>query len=350
MKKKFVCQLMVTAIIGFMASRPLFAQEESLTLNPSTGNYLLRYMNDDDVMVEMTVIPPTKVKPVLSSQFLGQTNGNTRYQYQVAVDSSSPQGLEDFWIDVSQATISKVIAQLSDGPLGTPTGTAPGWRGEVSSSPLQGFQRVAWSLRITGEDETEGLRAGAKASGFVLDSTDLPGILVAELHGSAPSIGFPGGSPGESPVGLELSEKVELAFVPRFAAAPLIPVRLPWNAAETIGALRFHVETWSRDELQQLEPTFGSQVSGWLFTISSAADRGDQQAALDGINGLLGLVRTTQNKYKITDPTKIPAEGVARATPQWPITNLAARVLTYDLGYILNRLKKKPLVPQPEQF
>jgi hypothetical protein len=352
MKPSNFRQMLVASILGVMASQPLFAEEDSLTLIPTTGNYLLRYTDDDGVLVEMTVIPPTKVKPVFSSQFLAQTSGNTRYQYQVAVEASSPQGLEGFRMDVSSALIGKTY---EDAEGGTPAATPPGWDGDIIPSlvDVPGVQRISWFISgLLGENEMEGLRPGSKASGFIVDSTDLPGIVIARLRGSTPIFGFPGESPS-GPLSEEISDKISMAFVPRFAAAPLIPVRTPWNPRETIGALQDHVLRWGNaypDSIGQLDEVVHSEVQNRFAVIVGAVDRGDQQGALDGINGLLGYIRATQNKYKPADLSKVPHEGVARATPQWPITNLAARALTYDLGYILNRLKKEPLTPQPEQY
>lgn len=354
----------VMVVACALAAGMACAEEPSLALDSLSGDYQLRYTDEEGKLVEVTLVPPTKVKPVFSSQFLAQTNGDTRYLYQVAVETTSPQRLLDMRLGVSGARMSLVMIDRVERKLGRPTATPAGWTGTIDKPAPVNFltqttsagEQVDWGMQEPDRtiSANTGLAAGQKASGFVLDSGDLPGIVVAELRGNTgPVIGYSIEILGGTPTDEEIARKIDLAYVPRFAAAPRITVSTPWSPGETIFALQDHVRKWGSaypDSTGQLDEAVLGEIENWFSVIIGAVNRGDQQSTLNGINGLLGYIRTTQNKYKPADLSKIPHEGVAKATPQWPITNLAARVLTYDLGYILNRLKKEPLIPVLERY
>ena len=82
--RKVIGVLMSFVTVGFLT--PAFATEgESIVFNPTTGNYLITYLNStDDTFRKITFIPATKFKFTFKSKLRLTQDGAINYGYFLA--------------------------------------------------------------------------------------------------------------------------------------------------------------------------------------------------------------------------------------------------------------------------
>src|SRR2546427_9184905 len=90
--------LTVTSIV-------VYAQRESIVLDPSTGNYIITYQgldpDDNPKWQQVTYVPPTKVNPDIRSWFRSSDNAIISYAYRLRSQRDSKQNLDGFDLRVS---------------------------------------------------------------------------------------------------------------------------------------------------------------------------------------------------------------------------------------------------------
>lgn len=320
--------LFLMILLASFAVMPAFAQDETLILDPASGNYRLRYLGEDNEIVDMLWVPPTKVKPSLKSRVLTQSHGTTRYLYSVAVETRSPQPLASFNFDASQAIGTREEPSVVNFPGGIP----PGWKGDITPSFRSKGVFVGWIFAQLSHQGTTGLQPGQKQGGFYVDSRDLPGVGNVRLRGSTPLQGFPGEGPGESEVGLKLRE-VQMGFVPRLAAIPRISVPTPFDAAVVLGNIRKHVKD-DMVPMQLIDPALFSLIDRSLDQAIAAAQGGNTSSLLHEIKNIRRLLKQEHADVDKDDDDK---EKKIKS----PIDKLAARVLDFDLKYIEKQVKRE---------
>jgi hypothetical protein len=177
-----------------------------------------------------------------------------------------------------------------------------------------------------------GIHPGETLGGFSLISSDLPGVFAAEVKGSGTGhVAFPGYAPGGTI--LDLIEQLQNNdFVPVNAAAPMIAVPMPYDAAVTLEAIQTHVHTWIAKKL--LDTAFSAQLDT-SFQAAIAAYRANQplvaKTQLETMRTLIKQQQPDADKNDITPTINMPA-------PPALIDLLAARILYFDLGYVINRV------------
>jgi hypothetical protein len=172
-------------LICLLAVPAVYAQTEpSVTFNPNTGNYIIRYQGLDGNLVETFFEPATKIEPGIVATVLVES-GSYRYHYIVRNGSSSQQRLLNFSIRLF-STIDSITRPNQK------------WRTGLYSSPVA----VYWSNTLRDPSGLytlfDGVAPDSAVSGFSFKSSGLPAIVTANFRGNAPlSIVFPDEPPGE---------------------------------------------------------------------------------------------------------------------------------------------------------
>ena len=357
-RKRF---LLVYATLGALglASAPTAAQE-SLVYQPATGNYTLTYdCGEDGGMVTTTITPFNKIVPTVESSFT-RANGDVAYRYAVALATTSRDALRLFAMDPIEQ-VWNIVEPPSDAMLKgasqedlqkfkeSALATAPqGWKA-INSTNHNGSARVGWS-RV--ELRPSAFAPGSRQAGFKFSSRHLPGVVIAKFLGDGATWGFPCESPGsDTQVGRDLEVLRRNNYVPRFAAAPVIRVRDPFDAIDVLTTLRNHVPQF--EQWQLTDAVFASQIRGYL----SEAITNLQAQNTAGGAAALGKLRAA---LRVKHPT-LDSETVAHALPpsaisQNPVDDirklvtdydrvLMARVLDFDAAYVIGRLGPVPTIP-----
>jgi hypothetical protein len=334
---------------ALLAGMPVHGAQpgESITLDPSTGNYTVAYCNPNGLplpsgacpLEQFIFVPGTKIDPRVRSSF--DSMGSVfRYSYGLRNGASSLQPLVILALDpvssvVGSIPISQVMPGIDDQTLAkaldswaASLAAPPNWRGVAIVDPTGSALRVAW-LDTAAQNQTDGLAPRKVQDGFRLLSADLPGIGPAQVTGNA---GLPATLTDDGPVG-DIGAQLQVLqmndFVARFAAVPVIQIPSPFSRAELLRRIDAQVGTWVG--LKILDPVLYTQIDGFLQAAISAADRSDPSscaAHVDHVDKLLheiyaaldGLDDDPKDKDKVESPL---------------ITRLAARVLIFDLIYAI---------------
>jgi hypothetical protein len=302
-----------------IVSSGLAAQQEGVTLNPQTGNYLVIYRSGYSGQLEtVEFIPSTKIKPRLQSKFDEPENAGTiLYRYKLKSEPASEQKI---------SMLLAVVSNIAPGGVESPQG----WDGIVAPVLNSTDLRIGWNYHGA---YLGGLAPGKDITGFSLKSRDLPGVNVIQITGAAPVTQWPSHSPaGEVGKQLELIEKAD--YVPRNAAVPRINVPTPYDAAVVLTNIQKHLDT-DLVGLKLVDPALVAQMDPWFATAIDAAKRNNVAGLRNALQELRRLL-----KQECAD---VDQEGNETETDDKPvaparIAKLAARVLNFDLKYVGSRI------------
>ncbi|MBI5891354.1 MAG: hypothetical protein HZB47_11865 [Nitrosomonadales bacterium] len=336
--------LLLSASIRASAALP----GESIILNPHTGDYTITYWDfpksPKKQLRQAIFVPSTKIVPTVGSEFQLRKNEEIKYFYRVVNNSRSRQSLVALRLDQVSGIIS-AIPLLSSEPeiddqavverlveagieaLTTPTR----WNGGSYASPKGGLL-ISWSYAILNEPK-DGLMPGDTQGGFGFLSKDLPGIGVAELSGHAPVSMYPGEGP-TGDLGKELETIEQNDFVSRPAAVPTIAVPAPFDAALLLDRIRAEMQTWPAKQL--LDPAFAAQLDRYLVAAAEAYRLNNIKAGKEHIDTLRKLLER-DHKHLDHDDEDNDDPDERKAATHLSIDRLAARVLDFDLRYVLKR-------------
>lgn len=337
---------LLTVIIFIVVCSSVYAdQGDSIVFNPKTGNYLITYYSAIDKKIERLVfIPATKFKPKLKNIFKLDQDGVIHYQYTLISGSESQQNIVLLILD----PVTSVVTRLSDIPLNSQIETSMGdlinkaklldtppapW--ESSMNYANGGKAYRFGLMYP--NATGGLLPGNKL-GFGYRSLDLPGIIQAEIHSyAADSQDIDGEEIPEAAdggFGKQYFELIRNNFLRRSAAVPTIVVPTPFNTSVLLGNIQTQMHTWIG--LQLLDATFSSQLDRYLAASTNAFNKNEIKAGKEGIKTVLNMLKQEHQDIDLDDDK----EDVKFADKSKPIKidRLAAKVLTFNLQYLLKRL------------
>lgn len=328
--------------------------DERIVLDPVSGDYTVEYLDypdsPDKAQLRRAVFTPaTKIVPTIRSSFRHRQDGVIDYSYQLSNGPGSRQGLISLVLDPVSDIASPVplpragidrdprkleyVHAAGANALSTPER----WIGRVSSKGTGGF-RIGWTFADL-NDIGDGLAIGNSQAGFGLSSADIPGIVLARFRGHAPVTMFP----AEGPQG-ELANEFALIkqndFVVRPAAAPSIAVPLPFDAAVLLGRIQTHVQTWGGMDL--LDTSFAAQLDRYLAAAADAYRYQQPKVAKEHIETLRRMLQREHQDLE-RDEEHVPDSRRGRndGGKSVLIDRLAARVLDFDLRYVLRRLGDK---------
>jgi len=125
-------------------------------------------------------------------------------------------------------------------------------------------------------------------------------------------------------------------FVSRNAAVPTIAVPTPFDAAVLLDRIQAHTHTWIA--MQLLDATFSSQLDRYLVAAAEAYRRNQAKAGKEHIETLREMLK---REHKDLDHDDDEKNDDHRASSQRiMIDRLAARILEFDLKYVLKRMDK----------
>ena len=180
----------------FLLWTPAQAQvEPSVTYDPATGNYVLRYEGISGEVHEVILEPSTKIDPEVQARVTASPNSDLyRYGYKVSNGASSKQRLYAFRVTY-RASIEKIEKPTEKWYEGTFAR-----RSIFSWANIKNSSGVAHPL--------DGIAPDSSVSGFVLESPGLPTVVQAYFKGARSSgLGFPEEPPSEIEAALDTLDR-----------------------------------------------------------------------------------------------------------------------------------------------
>jgi hypothetical protein len=344
--KKIISVLLASIAFGFLS--PAFAlQGESIVFDPATGNYLITYLSSrDDKLHQVTFIPATKINPTIKSKLKLDNVGIVHYGYSLISGRDSQLVIIGILLD----PVSSVKTPLPDIPLNAPPGKIMGDMMDAANyfdRPALWHPMLAYSNKAAGfrggwyyDSDTGGLAPGDQVN-FGFNSRDLPSIIQAEVKGYAPdSQKIPGEETQDAEDGGFGQQYTELVFkknfVPRYAAVPTIVVSTPFDAAVLLDRIQTQMHTWIG--MQLLDATFSSQLDRYLAAAADAYRHNQPKVAkedIDKVREMLKKEHKDLGRDEEHETDKSQEKNDDRKSPM--IDRLAARVLDFDLKYVIKR-------------
>lgn len=341
--------LVVTVLLAASGSSLAASPGESIVLDPATGNYDVTYCGIGPIgsknacMLHRVVFEPaTKIDPILKSYFALDGSGNTTYRFRVENGKRARQPLLTFLLDPvsdlrSSQPLPKRPSDVAPGQLGNAlaAGTAAlvvpsGWHAFELPNPSGVALRVAWADDSKGEGGARGLGTGRKQTGFGLASADLPGIIAAQFRGNPThELAFPDEGPGGD-ISAQLDTLQLNDFVTAFAAVPSIAVPSPFDRAELLRRIDNQLKTWV--DLKLLDPVVFSRIDGFIQAAIAAASNRSPESYRAHIGN---IEKQVHEIYESLEDSEDGSSGERSDSPL--ISRLAARVLIFDLDYVLHR-------------
>jgi hypothetical protein len=347
---KFFAIIFAFALITSMPSYAI-APGESIDFDPRTGDYMINYMgwsaDGTPVMQHVRFVPATKIEPTVKSRFALGRDGAITYSYSIVSGAKSRQPLTSMVFDpVSSIKASmslpktwkehdrklmRAVSTASKSALLTPSG----WDGDINPSDVGGH-RISW-IFLNLVTNNDGLQPGQSQGGFGFASLDLPGMGVAELDGNSPTIGFPDEGP-DGEISNQHQKLLQNDFVTRPAVIPTITDPNPFDAAVLLDSIRTQVATWPSKKL--LDPAFAAQLDRYMAAAADAYRHNQPKAGKEHIESLRKLL---EHEHRFLDHDDEDNDDTAehKTATRLTIDRLAARVLDFDLRYVLKRMEKE---------
>ena len=346
-----VCTFVISATFALQVYG---APGESIVLDPNTGDYQITYLGTgspgnkkNKPLRKTTFVPATKINPAIDSSFKWRGADAVAYSYRVKNGSTSRQPLDSLFFDPVSDIVSAVplpkrnedvdintIAQIDK--IGRDSLTTPrGWDGSAVTSDDGGL-RVGWVFAKL-NTSTKGLIAGSTQDGFGFFSKDIPGIGIAQLSGYSPILGYDDEGPSGE-IGDQLNKLTQNDFVTRNVAVPTIVAPVPFDAAVLLDRIRTHVATWSGKQL--LDSAYAAQLDRYLAAAANAYRLNQPKVGREQIDSVRRML-DHEHKYLDHDDEDHDDTPEHKAATRMTIDRLAARVLDFDLRYVLKRTEKE---------
>ena len=334
-------------IVTMLAS--LYAQAypgENIVLDPVTGNYTITYWDEEEPagLEKTTFVPATKIIPAIRCKFRLVGANDVAYSYTVANGAAAKQAI----VGLSLEQTARVKGER-DFPAITATAdeveqaifanmstldSPENWSGNIYS--VLGYSRIVWR---PDELETGGVKAGRTQVGFGFSSPALPGVSEARMKGIGQIFGYAGDGPAmDSTIRPELERLRKNNFIARPAAVPTIAVPAPFDAAVLLDRIRAHVATWPGKHL--LDPAFSTQLDRYMVAAADAYRRNQPKAGKEHIQTLRKMLKKEhEDADRDDDKEEEKHEGKSyNKARRPPIDHLAARILDFDLKYVMKRV------------
>ncbi len=321
---------------------------EGIVFDSFTGNYTVSYfveLEDGSKLLQKTIFEPaTKIDPSVRSKYRLEDGNKVIYGYTISTSPQSFQpldtirfvfdskiyGSQGFPTDISSATEAQVVSILDANKMAL--ATPAGWDGGVFPNRTGGV-RINWN-----SINHMGIQPGNSLTGYGFTSQDIPGIGVVELEGIRKRrITYAGGGP-QGDVKQQFTALRKKDFVTRTAVIPSIAVPVPFDAAILLDRIRTHVATWPGKQL--LDPAFAAQLDRTMEAAANAFRNDQPKAGREHIKSLRKLL-AKEHKYLDHDDEDNDDTPEHKAATRLTIDRLAARVLDFDLRYVLKRMERE---------
>ena len=338
-------------------------KDERIVRDPVTGDYTAYFWADDETDLEMAIaifVPATKIDPTVRSNFKIIESWNVRYTYTVSNGAKAKQSIFKIRIPnlpVNARISNSIVVSNSDNTnsieffesaLSVPNVKWSGSGARTDKGVNIGWLQNSWSEATNNFDTSIGIKPNEKLNGFGFISNDLPGVWTAKLLGNTlynrfdSSYEFPDAE--ISDITRQMDEIVAKNYIPYNIAAPLIAIPTPFDPAIVLDNLRTHVATWPSKQLA--DATFAAQLDAEMIAVANAYRSNQPEVARDHIEIMLDMIRREHKDIDHEDDDEDDnkrgeKEHERKATTQpIRIDRLAARVLDFDLKYVLKRMKR----------
>ena len=355
MNSKNVCfgvLMIANALMLSVAIAAPVREGERVVRDPNTGDYTAYYLDDeaDGVeMIESPLITATKIDPRVRSVFTLIQNLNVRYVYKISNGHAAKLPISDIsfvGLPANVAISNSIVAsgngnadriEFFESALSVPN---KNWYG--SGARLSKELNIGWHYNNETFNTSLGIQPGETLSGFGIISTDLPGVLGAHLIGNTKFHQFDFSGEGPDPSKTDIARQMQVIeqndFVLRNIAAPLVIVPNPYDAAIVLDRIRTHVATWLGKQL--LDPAYAAQLDRYIGSAADAYRRNEPKAGREQIEALRKML-DHEHKYLDHDDEDNDDTPEHKAATRLTIDRLAARVLDFDLRYVLKRMEKE---------
>jgi len=353
--------LTVLAVSANMA----YAQD-SASFDAKKNVWNLYYQDPETAQwVNKTYAARTAIKPLMKSNVTGE-GASFSYQYTVRNQRDAQQNISviQVWgipLIYTIPNLPPVTANRNDTDKWTQQyWTQLGAKGNFESSVVKAPK--GWSPGL-GVDEAEnqtsfiwtpglkdtdsyGVEPGRSQSGFVVLRPELPGVARTYLQGR---IAEPWGLDGvpQTPFWTQKVAEIEeqdYLLIP--VLAPIIPLPVPYNAAELARRLKAHVQTWLK--YGHLNADMLTRLNRQFDVLIPALERGNKQAARAAVEAMRKDCADRHPGFRDEHIGSDDDDHDAREMPRTPaqrnastpmvIDRVAVRALAFDLRYITERL------------
>lgn len=174
-----------TIILTTLCFQSLSAQvKPSITLDPSTGNYIIRYQGGNGQEQEIEYEPATKIEPLVkASVYYNNGSDLCKYEYTITNGENSKQRLFSFSVE-KQSSVFSINKPNKDWHIG-----------QFYYRPIVDWYNSKGSGGLS--NPYDGIAPDSSASGFSFQSSGLPTIVSSFFEGTAKGLGFPDEPPME---------------------------------------------------------------------------------------------------------------------------------------------------------
>ena len=317
--------IFLIAVLGLPLLASALTHGEGI-VRDSNGDYLITYMSSEEgKLIQVRYVPPNKINPWLKSSFIDADNNTIVYRYQVANRQGAQLSIVGLLFD-SLSSINVVINQ----PASTSVVKPNSWGG-LARRDISDKLRVFWIASNNAK-----IPPNNSQSGFGFSSNDLPGVADAKLSGNSLSPSFMGDPDIEITAMYDQLVK-ETSFVSLNSAVPTIAVPVPFDAAILLDRIRTHVATWQGKQL--VEPVFATQLDRYLVAAAEAYHRNQLKAGKEHLETIHELLEK-EHKHLDVNEDEENAKSEHKSNVRSNIDRLAARVLDFDLKYVLKRMER----------
>ena len=344
----------VCIILNPFITASSYAYPGESIVQDANGDYVIIYWNGR-LLMKTKFVPANKIFPTVHSNFDSGGNESIVYRYVITNGKNAKQSINsiNIWglpslygkqpatplssgIDLNTALLAYKDAQnLVVSPAN--------WEGMALNDPEnEQLINVSWDSSNDSDTETgaTGIPANGKQQGFGFASSELPGIGVAQLSG-----GFitqeeyeDDGLDPDSSIAQQFDQIEKNDFIPRNAAVPTIAVPAPFDAAVTLDRIRAHVATWTGKQL--VEPVFASQLDRYLVAAADAFRRNNIKAGREHLETIHEMLEKEHKNLDSDNEEKSDEHNEHKPVSKPNIDRLAARVLDFDLRYVLKRMER----------
>jgi hypothetical protein len=350
----------IMAIMFALAAKPSTAgllPGEGIVRDPRTGDYIATYMDEGedgkDRLETAYFRTATKIDPTVRSKFRLIEGWNIRYAFTISNGNAAKQAISQFelyGLPINALLLNTtpllgsgnaVLGEQFDSAMSSPSAKWEGSGGHNRQTLKIGWLYDCWDDVTNSHNTAVGIQPGESITGFGFASPDLPGVFVAQLFGNTRYHQFNFSGPGpdyaRSDIARQMDEVVGNDFVPRNVAAPLIIVPRKFDAAIVLEGIRTHVATWPAKQL--VDPAFAIQLDRYLDAAAKSFRLNQSKAGRDHIETLRKLLAKEHHHVDHEDEDDEDTEE-HKQTARRSIDRLAARVLDFDLRYVLKRMEQ----------
>ena len=294
---------------------------------------------------------PAPMIAFMQSRFSLDEKGKISYRYAVTNDKKNKQDIvlvifdevgqiigsrddRDFEIEhgMDSATTESILKENA-AALFTP----PDWEGSITFGMYDEDNiRIGWNPfrdDVTGKSK-DGIKPGVRLAGFGFYSHALPGIGSVQMEGNS-----------SIPKMLKYDPNSEVSVIDQLliieendhaygnAAVPAIILQTPFDPVATLEQLQDHIKQWTTSEL--LDRAFHSKLRRSLQEAIKAYRKKDTKVAIEHLETTRQLIRKEQPDSDKSDPQNEENE-ILYVTRGLVIDKLAARILDFDLKYVIN--------------